>query len=348
MTTTTQLKSALKVTSRSILCSTTLEAVQLQRGEISADASDHDFTHDLSASKNGLKVRFDSNIASIIPNSAEITFPEDAWHNVAYFIRYWKLDFSQGNVLTDLRDRIRDVDHPHNRPGVVIRYLRTQKYDLNKAEKMFRDSLKWREEHGVDTMVQEFKPPTELTDKYPGAILKGRDKEGDPVFMSRMGVTDVHGMLQKYGHSEMIRYEIFKRESAVCGSWLADWQEESQRPIRHILIIEDLHGLSRKALSSKVASLYGDVMHLDQQHYPDVAKKIVIIRTPAIFRVAWALVKHFFPDYIQRKMEFAGYSNYMKVLEKYLDPAILPDCVHPAGKGEAVPGMPCNFEGGAF
>lgn len=310
-------------------------------------ALDHPEMDDSSNAKlKSVRFRTSTSMESLIPDASEHSVLEDEWENIAYFARYWDLDFAQGTALTELRDKLQDVDHHYNRPNAVIRYLRTQKFNVAKAEKMFRECLVWRQHHGVDTMMDDYEPPEDLLQNYPGAILMGRDKDGDPVFMSRMGVTDISGMLKKYGHADMLRYEIFKRESALCGSWLKVWQEESGRPIRQLLVIEDLHGLSRKILSSKVAALYGDAMHIDQNMYPDSAKKIIIIRTPAVFRAAWALVKRFFPDHMQQKMEFAGCHNYLQVLEKYLDPEILPPCVNPEGKGEAVPDMPPNFEGG--
>ena len=293
-----------------------------------------------------VRFRTMTSMETVIPDAPEEISPEDVWDNIAYFARYWNLDFAQGTALKELRDKLQDVDHHYNRPNVVIRYLRTQKFNIAKAEKMFRDSLAWRMHHGVDTMMDDYKPPEDLLQKYPGAILMGLDRDGDPVFMSRMGATDISGMLKKYGHADMLRYEIYKRESALCGAWLKEWEDESRRPIRQLLVIEDLDGLSRKIISSKVAALYGDAMHIDQNMYPDSAKKIIIIRTPAVFRAVWALVKRFFPDFMQQKMEFAGYHNYLQVLEKYLDPEILPPCVNPDGKGGAVPDMPQNFEGG--
>ena len=354
-TCTTKPKSALRVKSKSILCSTTLETAQLKHCEfpVEGEGEDEDEDEDEDeGSENGnfdrnSRVRFRSERGNtVIPAAVLSNIPEDAWHNVAYYIRYWNLDFVQGKAFTDLRDRLNDVHHEYNRPGVCVRYLRTKHFNVKKAEKMFRDSLIWRADHQVDKLMLEYEPPTEILEKYPGAILKGCDKDGDPVFLSRMGVTDVPGLLQKYGHDGMIRYEIYKRESAMQGSWLPEWEQKSHRPIRHILIIEDLHGLGRKLLSSKIAGLYGDAMDVDQNHYPDSAKKIIIIRTPLIFRAVWTVVKRFFPDFIQRKMEFTGCNNYLEVLEKYMDLDILPPCINPDGHGEAAPGMPPSFAGG--
>eukprot|EP00545_Synedropsis_sp_CCMP1620_P011995 CAMPEP_0119024168 /NCGR_PEP_ID=MMETSP1176-20130426/31370_1 /TAXON_ID=265551 /ORGANISM="Synedropsis recta cf, Strain CCMP1620" /LENGTH=355 /DNA_ID=CAMNT_0006979389 /DNA_START=51 /DNA_END=1118 /DNA_ORIENTATION=+ len=285
------------------------------------------------------------------PSSAtnQNSFPEDTWDNVDYCIAFFNMDNRQGVALLELRDMLSDVQHAYNRPNMVSRYLRTQHFDTLKAERMFRDMLAWRIQHQVDDIILEggnYKPPPEILDKYPGAILKGCDKDGDPVFLSRMGVTDMIGLVDKYGHEDMLRFEIFKRESCMVGSWLPDWERKSGRPVKHILIIEDMQGLSRRLLSVKVAALYGEAMDMDQANYPDAAKKIIIIRAPAVFRLAWTMAKRFFPLFIQQKMEFCGPSDYLKVLEKYMDLDHLPPCIYPAGRGHAAPGQPCNFEGG--
>lgn len=266
------------------------------------------------------------------------------WVNVEYFMDYWKLSDSERTAVLELRIRLEDG--PQNLPGILVRYLNAQGGDVKKAEHMFRAMLSYREKHDVDSLVETYQVPPFLKKHYPGAILQGLDHDGDPVFMSRMGVTDLAGLLHEYGHEEMIRYEIYKRESAVAGPWLSDWEKQAGRPIQRIVIIEDMKGLSARLLSAKVGAVFGDTMKMDQLCYPDVAKKIIVIRAPVIFRAAWSFAKHLFPAYIQEKMEFCGSRNYLQVLGKYMDVDILPDCVNPAGHGAPRPGFPESFEGG--
>lgn len=269
-------------------------------------------------------------------------FPPDTWLHIDYYSQYWNLTTSQSKALMELRDRLVDVTNLGlNRPMNVVRYLRAQAYSPSLAEVMFRNMLAWRETNRVDTfiMTKDYTPPKDLVDRYPGAILKGNDLHGDPIFVNRTGVTDIVGLLETYGQEAMIQYEIYRRESGMIGSWIPEWERQSGRPIKQVLVIEDLQGLSGRVLSPKVAAFYGPVMELDQNNYPDAAKKVVVIRAPAIFCAAWAVAKRFFPPFLQEKMCFCSANNYLQVLSEHVDLNVLPPCINPAGSGQVVDGM---------
>lgn len=277
-------------------------------------------------------------------------FPSDTWPHVDYYVQYWNLTLSQSQALLELRDRLVDVtDLELNRPMNVVRYLRAQSYVPKKAEKMFRKMLQWRLDNKVDSyiMTKDYTPPKDLIANYPGAILKGTDLQGDPIFVSRTGVTDIAGLLEQHGHEAMVQYEIYRRESGMIGSWIPNWERQSGRPIRQITVIEDLHGLSsRIVLSPSVAAFYGQVMELDQNNYPDATKKIIVIRAPAVFCAAWAIAKRFFPPFVHEKMCFCGIHNYLDVLRNHVDLDVLPPCIYAEGTGDVVDGMARNLEGG--
>ena len=214
---------------------------------------------------------------------------------------------------------------------------------------MFRNMVAWRIENKVDSILQDYHPPVELLKYFPGAILQGLDKEGDPVFLSRTGVTDSAGMLHRFGRREMIQHAIWTREMICTGAWIQKYEQEQRRPVKRIVVIEDVHGLPllQSASNRPLLSMFGEVMQLDQCNYPETAKHLIIIRAPALFRVVWNIVQHFFDPGVRQKMVFCGSSNCNQVLSKYVDLAILPDCVVPGkGKGKAADGMPSNFEGG--
>lgn len=332
-----------------VLCNSTMLEMEELRNRISS-------SEDSSTATNKSYITADTNSTSglredphAIPTSMSppIDIPVDCWENVDFFTRYWNLNEEESTKLLELQDELQDVDHALNTPNFAIRFLRTKAFHVAKAATMFRDMVAWRMGNSVDTLCKDYEPPTKLYNMYPGAILRGTDHHGDPIFLSRMGVTDLPGLLQVYGHEELLRFEIFKRESACNGTWLHAWEQRQGRPIRQITVIEDLHGLSRRIICSKVAQLYGAAMELDQSNYPDLAKKIYVIRAPAIFRAVWSMAKHFFPPFIRDKMEFCGSHDYLNVLEENMDLSILPPCIHPkGGRGEAAPGFSPNFEGG--
>ena len=51
----------------------------------------------------------------------------------------------------------------------------------------------------VETILKDYTPNKLLWRYYPGAMLKGYDKEGDPVYLERLGVTDAPGLLARLG-----------------------------------------------------------------------------------------------------------------------------------------------------
>lgn len=273
---------------------------------------------------------------------------DNSWsqENVKATLDHWELTDAERKNFSDLRDRLKDVKHWKNCPDTLVRFQRARPGDVAAAETLFRDMVRWRLDNKADTILEDYKPPRLLMDYYPGAVLKGLDKDGDPVFVGRLGVTDGVGLLEKYGEEEMIRHAIWIRELASRGEWLNQFEREHGRPIKRITLIEDLEGLSRRVLSSRMLSFYGKIMRLDQDNYCESCKKLIIVRAPTVFRMAWSLAKHFFDTGVVAKMVFSGSSNYLQVLDQYVDRKILPSAMCPEGQGEVIEGMPDRFEGG--
>jgi hypothetical protein len=285
-------------------------------------------------------------VMPVISEPARHKTPKDCWANIDYFIRYWGMNDKQAAAFRELRTRLQDDHHHHNTPNYVVRYLRTQNYNVHRAEVMFRKMIAWREANGADTILGDYTPPRYFLSHDPTAIIPETDYEGDPVLISRLGVTDAAGMLHKYGHDKCVKYEIWKRETMTTGKWIENWEASSGRPIKQVIIIQDMHGLSRRLLSTRIAKLFGVTFRFDQDYYPDTFKKVVVIRAPKLFTFAWNVAKHFFDRHMVEKMEFCGEHGWEDVLKKYMDLTILPDCIYPGGRGKPVEGMPTSFEGG--
>lgn len=283
-------------------------------------------------------------------SSSDRAYPPDNWSNVDYYRDYWDLNDGEVDMLWELHRNI-EVDYPFEshefecRPSTLIRFLRSHSFDLHKTEKLVRKMLVWRKQHDVNNMMENYKPPQVIIDKYVGAILQGNDHMGDPVFISRTGMTDIPGMLKMFGPEEYYKYEIYKRESGAKGEWLEEWERKAKRPFRQMTIVDDFQGLSMRLLSSKVISMFGKVMRMDQEVYPEAAKRIIVVRTPSIARLGWSMAKQFFEPFVAEKIIFCG-SDYLTTLEKYMDVSILPTCLNPEGHGVAQKGFPSKFEGG--
>jgi CRAL/TRIO domain len=264
---------------------------------------------------------------------------------------YWELSTSDRESLIELGKRLQDINYStKNKPADVVRFYVANSGDIARAEEQFRNMVAWRMQNEVDHILTNYHPPEDLVNHYPGAVLKGLDKIGDPIFVSRIGVTDTAGMLRRYGHNEMIRHAIWLRELLCTGDWMQQYEQSNGRPVKRAIVIEDVDQLQLLQIVSNppLLSLYSEVMRLDQDNYPEAAKTIIILRAPTLFRIVWNMVQHFFDANVRSKMVFTSRSNYLEVLAEYLDLSVLPHFVAPGiGKGTALPGMPQNFQGSA-
>lgn len=296
---------------------------------------------------------------------------EESWNDEAiqYTIDLWGLSETEQDGLRELKQRLfmnnsmgkggnkEDTDtvnptadivrsHWKNVPGIVVRFLLARSGDVDAAEKMFRNMIQWRLENKADTILQDYDPSPTLKEYIPGAMLKGLDRENDPIYVTRMAVTDGPGLLKRFGAEELIRYNIWIREVTSRGKWLKEYEADQGHPVKQATIIEDLGGASLYA-STSLVNLYRVIMRLDQDNYPETKKRLIIINTPLLFRATWTIAKHFFDSSIVNKMIFSGSSNYKEVLEKYIDPSILPPEIYPGlGKGGVATGMTYNFIAG--
>ncbi|XP_008480667.1 SEC14-like protein 3, partial [Diaphorina citri] len=78
-----------------------------------------------------------------------------------------------------------------------------RKFDPIAAEKMLRESLKWRQDWGIDD-IQSWTPPEALVDRLPVGIT-GYDKEGSPVLCVPFSQLDIAGMLHAVTKNDIIR-----------------------------------------------------------------------------------------------------------------------------------------------
>ena len=272
--------------------------------------------------------------------------PQDPWSetNLQEAIDLWKLTDDEIVRLKQLQHNLKDCAHHFKYdPHIVLRFMTSPVG--HHAESLFRKMVQWRIDENIDNMLDEYKPPKILLDYNTTAILKDYDHEGDPIYVERGGAIDVHGMLKRFTREDLLEYTVYTRELNTQGAWLEEYEQRQGRKVKDVTVVYDLKGLNSHHLNPTVMNFFGEIMTLNQEKFPGPIKRMIIIRAPAIFRLAWNVVKHFFPQSARDKMIFAG-KHYQKVLEKYMDLDVLPPCIWEGGKGEAATGLPSNLEGG--
>lgn len=62
-------------------------------------------------------------------------------------------------------------------------------------------------------------------------------------------------------------------------------------------------------------------------------------------QLIWNVARHFFPPQARAKMIFANTSNYLEILDRYMDRHVLPQCIYEYGSGNVAVGMMQSLDG---
>jgi len=191
--------------------------------------------------------------------------------NLEHVRDLWQLNEQQFKQLKEFKEKLKDVDHWKNSPYEVIRFI-TGPQGYDKAEELFRDMIEWRLANNIDTILDDYRPPKVLFDYLPSAILKGYDRDGDPIYLERGGAMDGYGLLQKYGQERLMKYICWSRELAFRGRWINEYERDMGRPPTRLTIVYDLEGLSTRHMKSGVFPFLNECMMLTQRRYNGLAK----------------------------------------------------------------------------
>ncbi|CAB9508025.1 SEC14-like protein 5 [Seminavis robusta] len=280
--------------------------------------------------------------------------------NVTAVAELWELSEDEVDSLKKLQALLQDIDHWKNDPYEVVRYLR-EYGNVKKAETMFRKMVHWRVENDVDSFLDTYTPPI-LFRYLPVFLCQGLDRDGRPIYVERFGVGDQYGLVLAYGGIEpMAQYTQFVRELTTTRRrtptgrfcWQRDYYEPlmgGKKRLTQFTAIMDMQDLNHRNLRGGLLGLLQRMARISQDCYAGVAKRVIILRAPAIFEWGWnSVVKHFFDEHIRKMITFTSAEDYLQVMDKYIDLEVLPDCLAPGiGKGKAMPGFfeTVRLEGG--
>ena len=155
----------------------------------------------------------------------------------------WNLALEDQQKMRQFQQRISDIDHWKNDPFEVIRFYKEYKGNLNKAEKIFRSMIQWRIEDDVDNILETHGEPDPLWHQYPIGVLNSMDKDGDPIYLDRAGVSDSVGLLQHFGVDAMKDYIVYTRELHERREFWKPYEDKVGHRVRNMTVLFDLDGI---------------------------------------------------------------------------------------------------------
>ncbi|XP_034252173.1 SEC14-like protein 2 [Thrips palmi] len=209
------------------------------------------------------------------------------------------LSDDQRFALIKFRRSMADVLQPHHDDHYLLRWLRARNWDAAAAEKMMRDSLRWREKYQVDALL-EWQPP-EVLDKYYPSGLSGYDAEGSPVVVVPFAGLDIFGILNSVSKREFIQMTVKQMETYLfLGRQQA--KQHGEGALGVVTIIDMANFNLRQWAWRPAGDVVVSLLQMYEANYPEILKNCYIINAPRVFSIAWSVVKNFLNDYTQSKI----------------------------------------------
>lgn len=197
-----------------------------------------------------------------------------------------QLDDDQKFTLMKFKRTVNDILQPHHDDAFLCRWLKARSWNIEAAEKMLRQSMKWRLQWEVDTALKDWTPPEVVRLYYPYGIC-GVDKDGAPVIVIEFAGLDLVGLLHSASRQDLIRTTIQILEKLLK---MAKENDGSSR----INVICDMEGFSLRQYAWRPAAEYiFAIIQMYEANYPEILKACYIINAPRVFAIAFNAVKRF-------------------------------------------------------
>nr|CRZ25908.1 Bm5958 [Brugia malayi] len=204
----------------------------------------------------------------------------------------------------------------------LLRFLRARDFDVARASDMVQKSVKWRKQHNVDKILQEFEAPSILKQFFPGC-WHHNDKEGRPVFVLRLGKLDMKGLLRTCGMETIMKFTLSVVEQGLIKT--AKATKMLGAPISTWTLLVDLEGLSMRHLWRPGIQALLRIIEVAEAHYPETMGLVLIARAPRVFPVLWTLISPFIDENTRKKFMINAGEPVISELRKYIEEQYIPE-----------------------
>lgn len=205
------------------------------------------------------------------------------------------LEDDQRFALIKFKRNVQDVLLPHHNDLFLLRWLRARSWNSEAAEKMLRQSMKWRLQWEVDTALKDWTPSEAIT-KYYVSGTTGLDKDGAPVIIVPFAGLDIVGLLHSVSKQDLIRATIQIIE--------ANLKVAAETGANNVVVVFDMDGFNLRPYLWRPAAEYViSLIQMYEANYPEILKACYIINAPRVFAIAFNVVKKFLNEFTIGKIQ---------------------------------------------
>ncbi|KAI3918402.1 hypothetical protein MKX01_041722 [Papaver californicum] len=204
---------------------------------------------------------------------------------------------------------------------ILLKFLRARDFKVKEAFTMIKNTVKWRKEFGIDTLLDEDLGLSNDLEKV--VFMNGFDKEGHPVCYNVYGEFQSKDLYSKMFSSEEKRQKFLQ--------WRIQFLEKSIRkldfgPTGGVSTIVQINDLKNSPGPGKweLRQATNQALNLLQDNYPEFVAKQVFINVPWWYLAFYRMISPFLTQRTKSKFVFAGPSKSPETLFKYISPEQVP------------------------
>mmetsp|Transcript_34767 Transcript_34767/g.99857 ORF Transcript_34767/g.99857 Transcript_34767/m.99857 type:complete len:412 (-) Transcript_34767:361-1596(-) len=204
----------------------------------------------------------------------------------------------------ELAELVQGVSGPKD-AMTLLRFLRARKQNLPRAAEMYTMVMKWRATNPLVSGFQLGTVDASLHRRFDPYWqmngLLGLDREGDCIAWECIGrsVIDQSPLVPDAFFLDHQVHTLVRMQQA-----LDERTKLEGRPHMYFTVVADMHGLGVQHFIFSAFRQYNKCSRLSEDYFPELIKRIIIIRPPWIFPKVWRIARHFFDAGTRDKMIF--------------------------------------------
>lgn len=207
------------------------------------------------------------------------------------------------------------------------RFLKAGKGNVKEGERRYKETLAWRAENNMDTIIQTPHPQFALIKKHYPHYFHLRSRSGSPVYFEKPPKTNLKAL--KAGGvnlQELLRHYAMVTEFG--------WQVLERSDTAQCVTVIDLEGIRMTDFVGDCVDFVRKASEFTGAHYPERAGKVLVVNVPSWFKMIWTVVKPMIDEVTLAKIAILrGKKEVYRALLEIMDEK----CIPPEYGGKSMP-----------
>lgn len=165
-----------------------------------------------------------------------------------------------------------------------VRFLRAAKGDKVEGLRRYQQTLQWRKDNKIDSLLFDAWPTFELTKQHYPHYFHGLGRNGQPVFYEQPPKTDLRALRNGgVGSAQLLKHYAMVTEF--------QWQMVQPDDLQRSIYIIDLAGIRMTDFVGECVDFVRQASAFTAAHYPERAGHVFVVNVPGWFKIIWNVVK---------------------------------------------------------